>query len=246
MERLGQRLYEYLLEVHDQVPYPFLDRIELWLLDGEARPLVLLDSALSPDELDRRQPLRWLTGRSCRRSFTSAAAQPLGIDATAAGAVADYLGAYINDRAGPSTAAQIFRRLEDGSGRGLGGINLDAALAHRTLAAAAFPATLLDRTHHDAVHRQLIDDFIRWQAPWQLLLPAFDRDTRAAFERHARHQPLKLAQLYRLYPSIVDRQIIDAARVEARLRQTLPPHRETTEPVMSTFYIELGPEPTRR
>ena len=79
------------------------------------------------------------------------------------------------------------------------------------------------------------------QAPWQLLLPALDRDTRAAFEQHARVQPLKLAQQYRLYPCIIDRQAIDAARVEARLRQTLPPRRET-ERVMSTFYIELAPE----
>lgn len=241
MERLGQHLYEYLLEVHDQVPFPFQDHYELWLLDRKVRPLVLLDSALSPDELDRRQSLHWLAGQDCRRTFSSAAAETLGIDSSTAGAIADYLGAYINGLAGPAPAAQVFRRLADGRGYGLDGINLGDTPAQRTLAGADFPAALIDRTHHDPAHRQLVDDFIRWQAPWQLLLPALDRDTRAAFEQHARVQPLKLAQQYRLYPSIIDRQAIDAARVEARLRQTLPPRRET-ERVMSTFYIELAPE----
>jgi len=241
MERIGQRLYEHLLGVHDQVPFPFLDHYELWLLDRAARPLVLLDSALAADDLDRRQSLQWLTGQNCRRTFTSSAARTLGIDTATTGASADYLGAYINDCAGPAPAAQLFRRLDDGSGSGLAGINLDAALVRRTLASADFPATLLDATHHDAAHRQLIDDFICWQAPWQLLLPALDPATRAAFEQHARVQPLKLAQQYRLYPRIIDRQTIDAARVEARIRQTLPARTEP-EKTLSTFYIELSPE----
>jgi len=74
-----------------------------------------------------------------------------------------------------------------------------------------------------------------------LLLPALDPATRAAFEQHARVQPLKLAQQYRLYPRIIDRQTIDAARVEARIRQTLPARTEP-EKTLSTFYIELSPE----
>ena len=241
MEQMGHRVYEYLLTVHDQVPFPFHDHYELWLLDRSARPLVLLDSAVAPDELASRQSLQWLTGQNCRRTFTSTAAGQLGIDATAAGAIADYLGAYINDCAGPTPAAQVFRRRDDGSGSGVAGIDLDAGLAGRTLAGDAFPATLIDATHHDAMHRQLIDDFIRWQAPWQLLLPALDTATRATFEQHARVQPLKLAQQYRLYPRIIDRQVIDAARVEARIRQTLPARKEP-EKVLSTFYIELSPD----
>lgn len=241
MEQLGQRLYEHLLTVHDQVPFPFLDHYELWLLDRSARPLVLLDSALSAAELDRRQSLQWVTGQNCRHTFTSAAAQALGIDTGSTAAIADYLGAYINDCAGPTHAAQIFQRLEDGSGIGLAGINLDAGLAQRTLDADTFPATLLNGIYHDTTHRQLIDDFIRWQAPWQLLLPALDTATRTAFEQYARVQPLKLAQQFRLYPQIMNRQIIDAARVEARLRATQPARKEP-EKILSTFYIELSPE----
>lgn len=241
MEQMGQRVFEHLLEVHGQVPFPFMDHFELWLLDEAARPLVLLDSALSPEELDHNQALRWLTGQSCRRTFTSATAQQLGIDPGTVGAIADYLGDYINGCAGPLPAAQVFQRHDDGTGTGLAGINLDAGLVRRSLPGADFPGTLLDGAHHDATHRKLIEDFICWQAPWQLLLPALDAQTRESFEQHARVQPLKLAQQYRLYPQIIDRQVIDAARVEARIRQTLPSRKEP-ETILSTFYIELSPE----
>ncbi|MGB5260004.1 MAG: hypothetical protein WBO34_05705, partial [Gammaproteobacteria bacterium] len=98
---------------------------------------------------------------------------------------------------------------------------------------------------HDALHAQLVQDFICWQAPWQLLLPDMDTAVRGEFERHARVQPLKLARQYRLYPDIVDRRVIDAARVEARLRRTHQT-RQPAEKIMSTFYIEPSPEPADR
>jgi hypothetical protein len=74
-----------------------------------------------------------------------------------------------------------------------------------------------------------------------LLLSTLDTSTRHRYEQLARCQPLKLAQHYRLYPDIVDTAIIDAARVEVRLRQTVPdsaPQQQT----LSTFYMELNPE----
>jgi hypothetical protein len=171
MERPGRRGYEHLVEVHDRGPFPCRDHVELWLLDRQARPLVLRDSALTPDEHDRCQSLHWLTGQNCRRSFTSAAAAELGIDTSTPGAVADNLGACINDRAGPEPAAQIFRRLPDGSGLGLDGINLVSGLTRRTLDAAALPVTLLEGSHHDASRRRLIADFINWQAPHSCCCP---------------------------------------------------------------------------
>ena len=91
------------------------------------------------------------------------------------------------------------------------------------------------------MHAQLVRDFICWQAPWQLLLPGLDKQARREFEQHARVQPLKLAHQYRLYPEIIDRSVIDAARVEAHLRSTQQ-RDEPADKVLSTFYIELEPE----
>ena len=157
------------------------------------------------------------------------------------GAVTDYLADYINRCAGKTPAAQLFRRNADGSGDGLQVINLPDTQSHRSLPATEFPAHLLDMQRHDALHAQLVHDFICWQAPWQLLLPGMDATERGEFEQHARVQPLKLARQYRLYPDVINRAVIDAARVEARLRSTHQV-RQPAEKIMSTFYIELSPE----
>ena len=52
---------------------------------------------------------------------------------------------------------------------------------------------------------------------------------------------MKLVKNYRLYPEIVDNALIDAARVEVRLRETVATPK-TEEQVLSTFYVELSPE----
>jgi hypothetical protein len=49
---MGTCVYQHLLEVCDRVPYPLRDRFELWLLDADARPLALLDSALAASDID--------------------------------------------------------------------------------------------------------------------------------------------------------------------------------------------------
>ncbi|NNJ93406.1 MAG: hypothetical protein HKP57_01500 [Halobacteria archaeon] len=245
MEAMGTLVYQHLLEIGEQVPFPLQDRYELWLLDADARPLALIDSALAASDIDTRQSLVWRPGQDCRRTFTSSVAEQLISEPERPGAMTDYLATYINSRTGDSAAAQLFERNADGSGSGLQVINLPDSLSHRSLPASEFPVHLLDMQRHDALHAHLVHDFICWQAPWQLSLPGMDAAERGEFEQHARVQPLKLAHLYRLYPEIIDRAVIDAARVEARLRST---HRisKPAEKVMSTFYIELCPEAADR
>ncbi len=240
MEDMGAVVYEHLLKVHDAVPFPFLDSYELWLLDRQGQPLALLDSALTAEKIDMRQAGAWNPGLNCRKTFMSPAARELGVDPAAAGACGDYLADYINARAGKSPAARIFARNADGSGTGLHGSNLDGACSNRALPPEAFPETLLDTRKHDAAHHQLIKDFIAWQAPWLLLLPTLDTETRRRYERLARCQPVKLVQHYHLYPDIVDNAVIDAARVEVRLRETVP-DSEQEEPELSPVYVELDP-----
>jgi len=243
MEDLGVVVYEHLLKVHDDLPFPFLDSHELWLLDRKGRPLALLESALSTDSIDLiRAACPWTPGLNSRKTFRSKAASKLGIDPDHAGATSDYLAEYINACAREEAPAlQLFTRHNDGSGTGLHGLNLDDALLNRDLPSADFPEALLDIRHHDEVHRALLDDFITWQTPWLLLLPTLTTATRCRYEKQARSQSMKLARHYRLYPEIVNRDIFDAARVEARLRATHT-EPESREHVMSTFYVELSPE----
>ena len=63
-------------------------------------------------------------------------------------------------------------------------------------------------------------DFLAWQAPWLLTLQGIPDGTRATLERAAFRQATRVADLYRLYPSVLDDARLNAARVEAALRSS--------------------------
>jgi hypothetical protein len=239
MEEIGTVVYEYLTRAHRQVPFTFRDRFELWLLDEESRPLALLHSALARNELDLDLPIEWRAGFAARERFASPSMDALNAGADTALSAGDYLTRYVNARAGRRPAAQWFQRESDGAGAGLQGIGLPGSLEGRTLAAEAFPRFLLADSGHDETHGRLVADYLRWQAPWLLLLP-LDTDTRRALEHHARAQATEVFRQFRLYPQIVDDGEIKTALVEAVLRLSqLPPEKK--EDVLTTFYIELSP-----
>lgn len=241
MEAMGTVVYRQLLAVHNDIPFPFTDRYECWLLDKQQRPLVLLDSAAEATAIDLNQACVWRPGINCRNTFTSAAADRLGIDLSQHGAIADYLSRYVNSRTATIASAQIFERMADQSGVGLHGINLDSALEQRQLPASDFPVMLIETLCHDDSHKQLLYDFNRWQAPWMLLLPTLSDELRRDYERHACVQALKVAAQYHLYPAIMDPAVIDAARVEARLRKTVP-EKKPEAATLLPFYLELDSE----
>jgi hypothetical protein len=245
LEHMGAIVYEHLLEVYDRVPFPLADRFELWLLDREARPLALLDSAVRREDMELDQVVEWRAGQDCRKTFTSAVADRLVPEPGpgAEGALAAYLAWHVNAGAGSPPGAQWFERRPAGGGTGMAGINLDPALVGRKLDGGKFPPLLLATPPGDAAHAQLYRDFQRWQAPWLLALPGLDRETRARLEDEAGARPLLVAQQYRLYPEIIDATAIRAARVEAMLRRAAPQDR-AGDSVLPTYYIELHPSPT--
>jgi len=237
MEAVGTALYEHLTHVHQQVPFDYRDHFELWLLDTRFQPLALLDSAIAESDIEVGLPITWHAGIAACRHFTSAALQADALSPSCAG---DYLTRYINDRAGHEPAAQWFRREPAGDGIGLRGIGMPSMLAGRALDKMAFPSHFLADRGHDAVHEQLVADFLAWQAPWMLLMPNLDAEMRRALEQQARQQPFVVEQQFRLYPQIIDDSPILAARVEAALRRSQSPP-EQQDDALSTFYIELNP-----
>lgn len=236
MEHRGAIVYERLLQLHERIPFPFHDDYELWLLDRENKPLALLDSAVAEEDLELEQSTRWLAGQACHRSFHSTALNPQPSGA------AEQLERYVNSRAGDSPAAQWFHRQTDGSGTGMAGIDLPNGLENRTLAQTDFPPLALEPDKHTAPYRQLIQDFFAWQAPCLLLLAGLDKNTRARLEIQARKRALAVSDHYRLYPEIINDKEIKAACVEALMRKSQP-HAETTEDILSPFYIELSSNP---
>jgi hypothetical protein len=240
MEALGTELFEYLPAAHRQLPFPFQDRYELWLLDGALRPLALLHSVLQAKDMDDDLSLEWRAGLAAREHFSSAAMAALAGPDTPMPSAGDHLTRYINDRAGTSPAAQWFWRAPDGRGLGQGGIGLAPAQAARVLDPGAFPPLFLSACDHSPAHQQLVEDYLAWQAPCLLLWPGLDRPTRAALEQQARRQAFTVERQFRLYPEIIDADAIQAARVEAVMRRSQAP-APNEEETLSTFYIELSP-----
>jgi len=237
MEAMGAVVYEHLLRVHEQVPFPFADRFELWLLDREHRPLALLQSAVRAADMTLDHAPHWRAGILARERFASDAVDDDD------GTPAEYLERYINARAGPRPAVQWFERGAGGKGTGLKAVGLPPGLEDRTLPAEAFPHLLVTDFGHDEPHGRLVADFRAWLAPWLLTLADLDLATRGRLEAQARRHALAVQAQHHLYPEFADEATIRAALVEALLRGKQPSPPERRPGSISTFYIELEDGP---
>jgi hypothetical protein len=203
----------------------------LWLLDRNDRPLALLHSVRADSETDTKPPLDWRAGMAAQEKFRSAAISDLDEPAGV------YLTRYVNSLS--SGVAQWFRRSDDGAGLGLHTLRGGDALNGRVLDADAFPPLFIATTYMDAAHAQLVRDYHAWQAPWMLLLPHLDAATRNMLERAACQQAESVEKHCRLYPAMIDRAALHAARVEAALVRSQPRSSQKDE-AMPMFYIELN------
>jgi hypothetical protein len=231
LENMGAVAYEHLLKVHRDLPFVFRDQFELWLLDQDNQPLALLHSVRTDSETDTRPPLDWRAGMAAQEHFQSMAitdlAEPAGT----------YLTRYVNTLS--SGVAQWFRRSDAGAGLGLHTLKGGEALRGRVLEAEAFPPLFIATSEMDAAHARLVHDYHAWQAPWALLLPHLEPSTRSALEIAACQQAEMVEKHCRLYPAMIDRAALQAARVEAAFirNQPAPPRQADAT---STDYIELN------
>lgn len=240
LEQQGSVVLEYLLAHHEDIPFPLMDRYELWLLGRDDQPMALLNSAIRERDMALDQLMDWRAGIECREAFHYPGIANLVEDETTNSGT--YLTRYINQLAKETPRAEWFYRHEDGSGTSQGGINLDNSNT-RTLSAAEFPDYVLRTSGHDTEHTALIHAFHDWLAPCLLLLD-LPGETRKQLEPLARKRALSVEKHHRFYPRIMDPAQINAACVEARLRKTSGANTADEADIMSTFYIELNPGPT--
>ena len=231
LEEMGAVAYEHLLQVHRDVPFKFRDQFELWLLDRNDQPLALLHSVRTHSDTDTKPPLDWRAGMAAQERFQSAA---VAGQTESAGA---YLTRHVNNLA--SGVAQWFCRTDDGAGLGLHTLKGGDPLHGRVLESDAFPPLFIATAGMDAAHTRLVHDYHAWQAPWMLLLPHLDRATRSALEASACQQAESIEKHCRLYPEIIDRAALQAARVEAALVRSQPRPQRSDE-MLPMFYIELN------
>ncbi len=96
-----------------------------------------------------------------------------------------------------------------------------------------------DLDHHAlGDHDEALRALRHWQSPATLLL-ALDAESRRVTERLAARHALRLAELLPLYPEVLQRDIVTAALVEARLRRNTPHQTPRDEEPLSPFYLEV-------
>ena len=192
-------LVGYLLDYHDQLPFPLEDDLELWLFDkDDHRPLVLLSSVLPDASLPSPEPKVW-----------SACKGPSGTASQRRYPRADELEAQVKQRAGSSTNKHWLRRLTGGDGvfEGTG----DAVPAEQ------FPVLLLDENWMDEDEQRFARDYIRWISPSLLTLQHLDRATRERIENNLNVQAISIEHHWHLYPEVIDQKLLKAARVQSRI-----------------------------
>jgi hypothetical protein len=239
MEQEGAALYAYLREVHEAPVFPFTDLYELWLLDARLRPLALLASVASADEMDLDLRLDWRVGDAARAGFSCEGV----VEA------AEVLAARVRQLATAQPAAIWVRRVHgeghDGDAWVMARIAADAdkrkALENlpASMPTSVFPRYFLAETGHDIDYARLVRAYLDWQAPCLLLLPSLTQEERGRLETLARSQAAQVEKHHRLYPECVDAAQILAARVEAMLCRTQPARAEEYG-FASIYYIELS------
>jgi hypothetical protein len=190
------------------LPFPLLDRFELWLLDASPAgdPLAMLDAATEAEGMAARRARHW----------TCATTEAPGLgDAVRTG-----LEGAVRYRSGQGARSAWFRR--EGSGEGVeltpGSGAAATAQDGRRLPAGHFPELLLSEQWTEQREQELVERYLAWAAPRLLMLP-MRGETRARLERTAAAQSLVVDRFHRLYPEVMDPGLIVRLRVEAQLRR---------------------------
>ena len=214
----------------DQCPFPFQDKYELWLLDeNNDEPLALLETVHNKEQMFPLANLKWEAGIRCKQEFlnnkaadttsTDTLLEDLHADVEKTGSAGDLLNHFINQQAGKQPGAQWFYRDELNDGRGLSGINIKDSLTGRALSSRIFPKMLIKRYWQDDAQTALFTAFIHWLSPYLLVLDHLRDEQREELELIAREQALLVDKMQVFYPKIINRQALNAARVEAVMRR---------------------------
>ncbi len=201
----------------ERLPFPLRDRHELWLLDSGQHPLALLASTIDPLYMSELHPQPWSATALREHGFHSPTLAAAGIgkrEGANPRAHAARLERLVRDAGGHPPRYGWFERQPDGGGLLLG------SDGGRQLDTATFPPLLLQEAWDNPTDCGLVHDYLVWCAPWLLTLPNLDDTTRSRLEQAVRIRALAVESYFRLYPRIIHPQLIDAARVEARLRRS--------------------------
>jgi hypothetical protein len=201
-----------------RLPFLLTDRYEYWLLDAADQPLALLAAASDERYLEAAAVTDWHATLPAGAPFVSPALEARGIPVQTMRSRRRHAELLEEQIRASGTRCQWLSRQRDGSGVGLAP-NGPPELVGRQLPAVAFPSAGLRTDWSEAAQADLAWDYLEWAAPRLLALQDLSQALRQRLEAAARGQALLVASSFRMYPRVLNPAWIDAARVEARLRQ---------------------------
>ena len=192
----SQRLFDALNNI--TVPFNAADHYEYWLLDSkDEQPLAMLSSCVNADEMQRSTP---------RDAWLCLPAAELKVPDPDADAQDTYqppinyrLQQLIDEHAGSKPRAIWVSRNQQS--------NED------------FPSCLIRDEWDDQDSQRLVDLYLQRLAPRLLMIDGLPQPVRQRLEQAACDYVFEVEQFCPLYPAIIDKSLLNAARVEARLRR---------------------------
>jgi hypothetical protein len=216
--RKSGMLLEVLGACAGNIPYNLEDTVELWLMDGNRMPLALLASVVREDLTRNVKVDKWWAAMPAEAGFHSPVLEKKGYPNTASGSGRGHASCIEKQVMDLASGHQWFTRSADGSGRML--VNEGAhSGAQRAFRRECFPDfTVRDCWENEDI-AAVVSDWIQWSAPRLLTLQDLDDTTRGSLEHAARPNAMLVDETFRLYPRVINEDLIERARVEARIRR---------------------------
>lgn len=188
-------LAEFIANVN--LPFPAEDIFEYWLLDEkEKAPLALIFSCCKAEQMATYPSIT---------EWTALPSSAMKIEATPDEesrneAPVNYrFERLVAERAGYNPRAAWFTR--------------------RHSETETFPSCLVSEEWEDEAQDELCQRYIQRQAPRLLMLHGLDKTDRLRLEQAAKAYALEVERFCAMYPDVVDKKLMTAIRVEARLRR---------------------------
>jgi hypothetical protein len=199
----------------DDIPFPAADPYELWLLDEQTlSPVALLMTCRDANEMHHRDIAKWIAAK--RGDFTFVSPHLLSRDQPNNDGYnprvhATILEAMVRYRAGQHHKRAWYKKRPDGQ-------YAPCAGTEQPQTTSIFPELPVTEEWQDEEEGKLIADYISWKAPQLLQLQGLSPENRERLERIAVLQADVVERLFRLYPEIHNKDLLNRARIEARIR----------------------------
>jgi hypothetical protein len=205
IEHAEKALMQIIEDAISSLPFPLVDQYELWAVDTNQMPIALLSSCCHTAQLYANEMHRWQACRLTDYDFQPDSIEPETMNPRDA---ANRLEHLVNRAI---VRRLWFRREPDGSGTAF------SDQSGRQYNPDDFPPALLQRHWDDEETNQLVQEWIRWKSAALLTLSRLDSGQRKELEEAAWDHAFHVHRHHRLYPEVLDRELLKATLVKAKL-----------------------------